>query len=153
MRKYWKKNGLTYFSFFAIAAILPILMFGVLNPDSLKTFIRADQPSDLRIWFEPAEIVTHPGIKFKVKIMASYEDKYNLVPKVEASIRPNKDLNIVPDKIAYEKPFSGTVELGNYDVSANTYGTFNLEVSGPSIFTQTTNLNINTAKAVIYSKP
>jgi hypothetical protein len=152
-RSYWEKSGMTFLSFFALAAILPILLIGVLNSEGLKTMIRANQPNELRIWFEPAEVITHPKVKFKIKVMAEYDSSDSLVPKVETTLKKNGDFNIDNPKISYETPFSGKVVLGNYEMTTNSTGTFSLEIPSAAVFTQLTDLNISTAKAIIYSKP
>jgi len=149
-KRYWSEMSI---SFLAMSALLPLLLIAVMKSQDLKTIINAGEPPELRIWFEPAQIVTHPGVKFKIKIMADYEDKVNLIQKIEAVIRKSDQLSVKPLNIKYDIPFSGTKELGACEVTANSTGDFDLDIPNNGVFTQTTDLDITTAKAVIYSKP
>jgi hypothetical protein len=153
MLRNMKKSGLMFMSFLGMAALLPVLMIGVLNPEGIKTIIKADQPPDLRIWFEPAEVITHPGLKFQVKVMAEYDSKTGFVPKVEGNIKSDVKINISPEKVSYEVPFSGTVVLGTYQVSSSAVGKYVLEIPPAGVFTQAPNLNVLTSGAVVYSRP
>jgi hypothetical protein len=152
-RQDWHKDIGLFASLFVLAAMLPVLITGVANIENLRLLINAKQPEELNIWFEPSSIVTHPGVKFKVKVMAQYNDQRNYVPKVVGNVAGSTELEVEPLKVDWQVPFTGKQELGELTVTANSAGNFKLTLPANGVFTQIASLNINTAQAEIISRP
>lgn len=122
---------------FVLAAILPVFLIVALSPPDLKFLTRADSDAELRIWFEPAQIVTSPGKSTTLKVYAQFESDSHVLPGV--SFRPISNGVQLQGEISYLKPFNGEIELGEIQVIATTSGSFEVMIPQDMVETAYTN--------------
>ncbi|OGM28308.1 hypothetical protein A2801_02520 [Candidatus Woesebacteria bacterium RIFCSPHIGHO2_01_FULL_41_10] len=103
---------------FLLAAALPFLMFFVVSPPELGLLTRADTDSQLRMWLEPATVVTEPGRTVDLRVMAAFDDDRKLIPQIKAQVTGDKGIEVLSSSVEYKTPFNGQVELGVVKVSA-----------------------------------
>lgn len=149
LRDIWRRSGGMFMSFALVAAILPVLMWGMVGTDNLRLLTRADTPTPLRLWFEPAAVVTKPGQKFELVLMAEYDDKNKLIPQVKAGLRAGAGLKVEPLEVEYRQAFVGRVELGRFEVEVLEPGTQRVEVRPGSVNTTLPDVDVETAAAQI----
>ena len=137
-----------FLSFFAAAVILPALLVGVNNPGALRVLTNASEETKLRLWFEPDKVVTSPGQVVRLKLVAEYDDKNKLLPKVEVMLAGD-GVSVKPDQIVYPKPFVGRVVLSEVTVTAKTVGSYQIRVVDTSVNTGLPNLEVETDTAEI----
>lgn len=134
---------------FVLAAILPVFLVVALSPTDLKFLTRADSDAELRIWFEPSQIITSPGKTTSLKVYAQFESDSQVLPGV--SFRPVSEGLHVQGEISYLKPFNGEIELGEIEVIAPTSGSFEVTIPQDTVETAYTNpLAIVTSSARIH---
>jgi hypothetical protein len=147
-----KISGTVLVSLVFAAAILPVMLAGVLNPQGLSLITRADEADEIRIWFEPAEVVTKPGVKFKLDVMADFESETQIIPAISAIIQHGSDLSINLEKVVYDTPFRGVTKIGTIEVKAESEGKFELGIDPNSVAVSLPDIGVVSAKTLITSK-
>ncbi|MFA6271172.1 MAG: hypothetical protein WC657_08275 [Candidatus Paceibacterota bacterium] len=143
--------GSMFLSLVVAAALLPVALMGVLNPEGLRFVTRADQPNEMRVWIEPAEVITRPGIKVKLTVMGNFESETSLVPEFKGTIK-SEGIEATPTEISYKEPFRGAVALGTFYVVAKQAGQFEVKIDEGSVFLSLPNIPVNSAGALIISR-
>jgi hypothetical protein len=144
--------GSMFLSLVVAAALLPVALMGVLNPEGLRFVTRADQPNEMRVWIEPAEVITKPGIKVKLTVMGNFESETSLVPEFKGTVKSDTGIEITPTEISYKEPFRGAVALGTFYAVAKQDGQFEVKIDEDSVFLSLPNIPVNSAGALIISR-
>lgn len=144
--------GSMFFSLIIAAALLPVALMGVLNPDGLRLVTKADQPNEMRVWIEPAEVITKPGMVVKLKVMGNFESETSLVPEFKGALTADTGVSLNSTEVVYKEPFRGVVTLGTVTAIAKTDGQFEVKVDGDSVFLSLPNIPVNSARALIISR-
>ncbi len=147
-----RKSGKTFLSIFAVSAILPVMLFGVLGKGNFNFLTKADQPTELQIWFEPDEVVSRVGLPVRVKVMGLYDDKARLIPSVEAVVDGGGEVAIFPSKIEYGTAFTGQVVLGEISLVSKSMGKYEVTIPQEKVFTGLPNLTILSSPLTVVAK-
>lgn len=134
------------------AAMLPVVLMGVLNPEGLSFMTKAEDTNEIRVWLEPAEVVTKPGAHFTLVIMADFESGTMIAPKVEATFRHDAAVKVSQEKISYKEPFRGQTKLGTVEVEVNKEGQYEIELDSGSVSVDLPNVTVVSGKTLITSK-
>lgn len=118
---------------FLLAAILPFLIGFVVAPPDISFFTRADEPSELRVWIEPANLVMSPNSTIEVSIMAQFESEGKLVPEVSLSVLATGSITVDSPNVTHSIPFSGRAELGKVLLRATSAGTGQVAIPEGSV--------------------
>ena len=111
---------------FLLAAILPLFLFFISSPADVKFLTRASRESELRIWFEPSQIVSRTNSPIELKVFANFESE-SLMPGVEL-VAQSDDLQ-VQGEVTYLKPFNGQIEIGTVSVmTGSEIGIFEVQI-------------------------
>jgi hypothetical protein len=144
--------GSMFFSLIVAAALLPVALMGVLNPDGLRFVTRADQPNEMRVWIEPAEVITKPGVIVRLTVMGNFESETSLVPEFKGTLKADAGIQLSPAEVVYKEPFRGAVALGTVTAIAKQDGQFEVKVDENSVFLALPNIPVNSARALIISR-
>lgn len=139
-------------SLLGVALLLPVVLAATLNPDGISFLTKADKPAEMRIWLEPAEVLTKPGVKFKLAVMGEYTDTTKILPSVDLVLTHAADVQMTADKLNYVVPFRGTVKLGEVEVTVKKAGEYQIMIPAESVRTGLPDLPIITTKANIISR-
>lgn len=139
------RNWRMVVSLAVFSGILPVVLWGVVSGQPNKLISKADQASELRVWFEPSDIKMKKGETTDVSIMAGYDDETKIIPRLEMNISSIKGLAITPASINYKNAFNGSVNVATIKVKAENTGSFEVNVPDSGIYT-----GINDLKAIIY---
>lgn len=118
---------------FLLAAVLPFLIGFVVAPPDISFFTRADEPSELRVWIEPANLVISPDSATEVSIMAQFDGEGKLVPGVSLSILATGSVTVDSPNVTRRVPFSGRSELGKVLLRAKNAGTGQVAIPEGSV--------------------
>lgn len=146
------RSGSMIASFLVVAALLPAVLMGVLNPDGLRLISKADQPRELRLWIEPTEVVVRPGVAVKLTVMANFENETSQIPEFQGNIVGASGLQIAPSELVYKEPFRGTVVLGTISAIAKQTGSFEVKVDEGSVFLNLPDVPVISAGSKIISR-
>lgn len=145
----WKRSKGVFLTVFAFAAFLPMLLAGALNPNQLRLLSKADETTQLRIWMEPSTIIIKPGQPFTFVVFGEYNDKYKVVPQVEALANANLGLTLASPYISYNQPFSGKVRLGVIKGVGTDVGRYTIEIPATQVKTLMPDLPVVTSQAEV----
>ena len=112
-----------------LAAVLPLFIFVVFDPPGFSFSPRAGEEAELRLWIEPANVISSPDREVSLKVMALYENDSKVIPgvKVEVSTEPallNKGSNL-----EYILPFSGKVVVGEISFVSQEVGEYSVFIN------------------------
>jgi len=107
---------------FLLVAVLPFLIGLVVSPPNIGFFTKADEPSSLRIWIEPANVIISPGKTVELLVVAEFEGDNKLIPEISLNLATRGGVMITGDTINYSIPFSGKTEIGRVFVKGVTSG-------------------------------
>lgn len=134
---------------FALAAILPVLLFAAGNTVDYDFTSSANQDPILRVWLEPAAVVLSPGESIALEVVADLESESDQVHTITAQIPPITGLRITPTQVSHTPPFRGQTTLGEITVTAMTNGKYTVNVPSATIKTSIDDLEIVTSPAII----
>ena len=118
---------------FVLAAMLPFFIAFVVSPPKVNFFTNADTPPELRVWLEPADIISSVGRETKLEVYAQFDSDSKLVPEISFDIRANGKVNISPLNMTYHTPFRGKVHIGTVSVTPKSVGESIISVPKDSI--------------------
>lgn len=111
---------------FLLAAILPAVLYFVSMPPDLRFSPRADSESELRIWLEPAQVISSPNRQVTLSVKALFESESLLIPSI--TVVAESDGLEVGNKLEYLRPFKGQVELGEMTITTSESGSFVVDI-------------------------
>jgi hypothetical protein len=107
---------------FLLAAFLPFLIGLVIVPPKIGFLTRADTDAELRVWFEPANIVMTNGSEAELAVVANFEADNKLIPEIGLSFRTLGGISLSSSNLTRSIPFSGKVTIGKVTVRATDKG-------------------------------
>jgi hypothetical protein len=152
LRKYWRESKGVVLTLAMMGAILPVVIWGVVNKQQLAILASAKPMDEMRLWLEPPEVVMTVGQKTKFTIMAEYSRTDKLIPMIKTNIQSDEGLKTNTSEIIYNWGFSGKTKIGEVEVEAVSRGARNLAILDNSVFTGLPDLSIVTAGAKIWVK-
>lgn len=137
-----------------ITFILFILTIAVNTIDSslFKVFSRADTVSELRLWFDPAQIRVNSNQSLDVAIYAEFNGQNKLLPQLNLHLNSLPGVNIEPVDISYNQPFTGRTLIKTVKVTPKTSGKFTLSINEELVRSYVKDANIFTSPAIITVK-
>ncbi|QQS39039.1 hypothetical protein IPM62_00255 [Candidatus Woesebacteria bacterium] len=112
---------------FLLAAILPAFIFFITTPPNLRFSPQAQSDAELRLWFEPGNVVVSRGNEVDLKVIAMFESDSLIIPSIAINIASNGIIT-KNQTIDYQRPFKGQVELGVVTVLAEESGNISVEI-------------------------
>ncbi len=137
-----------FLSLGVVAAILPLLLWGVTQAPKLNLQTRAES-AQVRLWWEPAQVRINLGKRVKLTLVAEYFNQSKLIPVVKAALRVPEGLRAEPAEISYLQPFSGRVSVGEVVIEADRPGRYELGVLESGVFTGIGSMEIIESPAII----
>ncbi len=137
---------------FVLSAMLPLFIFFISSPADVKFLTKANNDSELRVWIEPAHVVTRPNTSIELRVYANFESDTKLLPGITFSAF--SDTLDVEGDISYLRPFNGKVELGTISAISPSEGVFTITIPEDSIETTAFDapLVIKTSPSTVYVK-
>lgn len=123
----------TFLPVFILSSFLPVFVLLVLKPPQVGFFTRADQSPTLRLWLEPASVVSTTGNFVQLQLMASFESGTTLIPTISVEVSPSEGLSVDNPLVERKIPFRGKVVLGTIQVAADSPGEYKLAINKESI--------------------
>ena len=117
------------FPVLVIAALLPLFIFFVFDPPGFNFSPRADEEVELRLWIEPANIISSPGREVNVKVMALYENDSKVIPGVRVEVSTEPALTNKGLILEYGLPFSGKVVVGEVSLVPQEVGEYSVFIN------------------------
>lgn len=139
-------------SWFFIAAILPIVVFAATNREAYTLNSQAAQNPTIRIWIEPSRLITSVGKPAKLKVYANFENDKKLIHGLTVSLLGGSDLRIAPATLSTPNPFQGRVALGEFSVTPQNTGTFEIALTADAKDAQGQLVQIETQPSTIITK-
>ena len=131
-----------------VAAMLPLLLWGVTQAPRLTLQTRAESVQ-LRLWWEPAQVVIKPGQAVRLTLVAEYINQNKLIPMVKAVLKVPAGLQVEPAEINFGQAFAGRTVGGETTAVGGHAGRFELGVVEDGVFTGIPNMEVIEKKAVI----
>ena len=94
-----------------VAAMLPLLLWGVTQAPRLTLQTRAESVQ-LILWWEPAQVVIKPGQAVRLTLVAEYINQNKLIPMVKAVLKVPAGLQVEPAEINFGQAFAGRTVVG-----------------------------------------
>lgn len=138
----------TFLPIFALAAVLPALMFFASNPVDFDISSRANQDAVLRVWIEPATVALAPGETIEMQVVGNLESEDKQVHTLSINLEA-PGVSVSPLQIKHLPPFRGKMILGKVKVTARSAGAFVIEIPKEKITTSIADLEIITSSATI----
>ena len=148
----WNKHKGWLVSVFVLAVILPVFLIGAAGTNRLRVFTRADENTELRLWFEPERVETVVGRPVELTLVADYDDQTRLIPAVELRVRSSEGLVMESDTVRYLKSFYGRVVVGTVKVRGTEVGEYKIEVIDGSVNTKLPDLPVTVGTAMVSVK-
>ncbi len=149
VRMNFGKSGKTFASFFTLAAILPVVLFGALSPERLNFLTSADQPGELRVWIEPETVVAKIGTEARLRVYAEFDDRTKLIPQLSLQVVSDSSLKLITEQIDYPSAFAGKTEIGVIRFKALQTGTSRIEIPKEQIKISLDGISIVTGSTTV----
>lgn len=149
---YWKESRGIIGSLVLVAAILPVLLWGVFNSQQLNLQAKGTKSSALRIWFEPAELVMKVGQVGNFEVLAESDLPYVAISDLKVHIETTSGLKSSENSLSFSKGFMGRVKLGSVKVTAVKKGVQYVTVPGNMNISHLPNLLIESSAAKVWVK-
>lgn len=120
---------------FLISAILPIFLFFVIRPPDIDFLTQADVERELRIWFEPPNVVTAVGKPVFVNVVASFDSESMLIPSISFNLSADQSLLLSESIVTYTNPFKGRINLASLSIKPTKAGKFMVSIPTEGIKT------------------
>lgn len=134
-RHFWFSLFKQFLPVFVVAALLPVGLAVVLNPQGLTIFSRAQKSQELRLWLEPPTLKVRPGERIKLSVMAEFADDTKLIPTLSLIIESDASVQINPAAISYNKPFRGSLKIATITVTPTQTGVFSVNIPQEKVIT------------------
>lgn len=133
--KFWSTIGRQFLPVFLIAAVLPIMLFVALSPESITFSSKAAKATEIRVWFEPSSIIANPNQQIELSVMAAFDAESGLLPSLKTQLTSDPGLVLSSSEIVSNRPFKGRTVLEKITVSAKKMGTYTIEIPKESVTT------------------
>jgi len=117
-----------------IAALLPLFIFFVFDPPGFSFSPRATEEAELRLWIEPANIISSPGREVNMKVMALYENSTKVIPGVGVKVSTDLVLTNKDLIVEYGLPFSGKVTVGEISFMPQEVGEYSVFINEGEVY-------------------
>lgn len=134
---------------FALAAILPVLLFAAGNTVDYDFTSSANTDPVLRIWFEPSSVVLSTGESITLEMVADMEGENDQVHTISAKLPNVNGIRLNTTEVKHVPPFRGKTTLGEILVTAISPGKYELNVPPATVTTSINDLSIITSPATI----
>lgn len=116
-----------FWPLFLLAAVLPVLSFGVSSTAPFSLFTRADAPNSMRVWMEPSTIIAYTNQEVTIHLMAELDKPKSLLPSFSTQIVANDpSIQINTPVVSFMKPFGGRIVVGDITIKPTQPGTYSL---------------------------
>lgn len=123
-----------FFPILVLAISLPFFIVLAMSPSELSFLTRADESLQLRLWFEPNNIILDPGDEAELSVWASFDSDKKLVPTITVPVFADvAGVEILDKEVLYREPFNGKVELGKVRVRALASGQYKVFIEKDDI--------------------
>lgn len=147
----WPNIFKKFLPVFLLAAILPLLLIGAVRTSRYNFLSRAESRV-LRLWFEPATVVTSPNAVVTLQLIAEFDISNTPIPSLTATLEADSSLIVDPINISYQKQFRGRTKIADIQVRANSAGSFTINIPQSSVNTTLSPLTVMTSPATIFVK-
>jgi hypothetical protein len=111
-----------------LAIFLPVFYGLVANPPQLKFLSHAGQNLELRIWLEPANVLTVKGHEVELTAFALFDNDSTNIPALKIKLSPDSSLSLDKAEISTFTSFSGKVSLGKIKVTPSASGEYKVTI-------------------------
>lgn len=144
----FKKSKGVLLSFLALAAILPVLLAGMLSSQGVRFLSKADS-NELRIWLEPSQVTAKVGQKISFKVVASYDESSKTIPGLEFLVKSDQQLDLENAEVIYSEGFNGRKVVGKVELTVLSSGVSKVWIDEASINSGLPNLTVMTTGSEI----
>lgn len=142
---YYQKLFKRFIPIFGLSLFLPFLLFFAISPPKFDFTPRANQPQELRLWFEPSSVVAKVGQPTKVKLMGLVENDLEPIHSISINLNPTKNVSVTPSQIVYSDAFTGRTILQVIEITPTAAGEFSIQIPKDKVVTSVGEVNIITS--------
>jgi hypothetical protein len=149
---YWTTYLQRFSPIFLLAGLLPVFLMFATSKQNYSLNTQAAKNLELRLWLEPAAVITSRGARVELEVKAAFENETELAPSLTVKLQPSSNIIIDHSTIQYPSPFRGQVVLDRIVVTAQTRGIHTISIPLENIQFPLANVTMITSPATIVVK-